>query len=190
VIDGNEEARDGKQKLGRPWQGNPRTVYINATMLIPIDPKGWDDMGAIPELFAEYNSHDRYGKLLDMSQRKSHYSPKSRKDSESVSEGESRTQISKEEADTYTYEAIIRPEEGWDPRAMMAPLPAVRNLTYSDGMLRWDAVDGAIGYVIFDGDKIIGSVSETYMPIEKIDRALRIRAVNESGSMGLMTLLR
>lgn len=190
VIDGNEEARDGKQKLGRPWQGNPRAVFINTTMLIPIDPKGWDDMGAIPELFAEYNSHDRYGNQLDMNGRKSHYSTKSRKDMETVLSGDSRTQISKEEADKYTYDAIIRPEEGWDPRTMMAPLPAVKNLTYSDGLLRWDAVDGAIGYVIFDGDKIIGTVTDTYMPIEKIDRALRVRAVNAAGSMGRMTLLR
>lgn len=189
LIDGNEEARDGKQKLGRPWQGNPRTVYINTTALIPIAPAGWDDMGAIPALFAEYNSHDRQGKPLDLSMRKTNYQTKSRKDG-SVLTGESRTQITGDEAATYTYEAIIRPEEGWDPRAMMTPLPAVRNLSRSDGNLIWDAVDGAIGYVIFDGDNIIGTVTGTSMPLGKVNRAIRIRPVNEAGSMGRTTLLR
>lgn len=188
IIDGNEEARDGKQKLGRPWHGNPRTVYINTTMLIPVSPEGWDDMGAIPALFAEYNSHDRQGNLLDLSNRKSHYRT-NRKDNNSL-EGNSRTQLTQDEAAAYTYEAVIRPSDGWDPRAMMTPLPAVSNLTYADGVLNWDAVDGAVGYVIFDGDDIIGTTTGTSMPITKVNRAIRVRPVNEAGSMGRITLLR
>lgn len=189
VIDGNEEARDGKQKLGRPWHGNPRTVYLNTTMLIPVAPAGWDDMGAVPALFAEYNSHDRQGKPLDLSARKSHYKTRPGKDG-SVREGDSKTQLSREEAEAYTYEAVIRPAEGWDPRAMMSPLPAVKNLTCTDGVLAWDAVDGAVGYVIFDGDEIAGTTTATSMPLNKVNRAIRVRPVNEAGSMGRMALLR
>lgn len=190
VIDGNEEARDGKQKLGRPWQGHPRTAYINTTMLIPVAPQGWDNMGALPTIFAEYNSRDRQGNLLDLSQRKTHYTTRVGKDGSPAKEGDAKALLTKEEADAYTYEAVIRPEEGWDPRAMMEPLPAVKNFTCTDGLLEWSPVDGAVGYVIFDGDDIIATVSGTSHRVDKVNRALRIRPVNSAGSMGRMALLR
>ena len=190
VVDGNEEARDGRQKLGRPWQGNPRTVYINTTMLIPVAPQGWDDMGAIPAVFAEYNSRDRQGNPLDLSGRKTHFSTKSRKNTPALEGDAEKTRLTKEEADSYTYEAVIRPEEGWDPRAMMEPLPAVRNLTCTDGLLEWEPVEGAVGYVIFDGDDIIATVTGTSHRLDKVNRAIRIRPVNPAGSMGRTTLLR
>lgn len=190
VIDGNEEARDGKQKLGRPWHGNPRTAYINTTMLIPIAPQGWDDMGAIPTIFAEYNSRDRQGNLLDLSQRKTHFSTKSRKNGQVLEGDAEKTRLTKEEADRYTYEAVIRPEEGWDPRAMMEPLPAVSGLVRTDGLLEWAPVEGAVGYVVFDGDDIIATVAGTSCLVGKVNRAIRVRPVNSAGSMGHAALLR
>ena len=147
-------------------------------------------MGAIPAVFAEYNSRDRQGNLLDLSGRKTHFSTKSRKNTPALEGDAEKTRLTKEEADSYTYEAVIRPEEGWDPRAMMEPLPAVRNLTCTDGLLEWEPVEGAVGYVIFDGDDIIVTVTGTSHRLDKVNRAIRIRPVNPAGSMGRTTLLR
>ena len=73
VIDGNEQAADGKLKLGRPWHNSPKAVYINTLVKIPLAPEGWTNMGTIPALFAEYNSMDMNGKALDLSCRKTEY---------------------------------------------------------------------------------------------------------------------
>ena len=42
-------------------------------MNIPIAPEGWTDMGAVPALFAEYNSMDKDGNPIDLNNRKTTY---------------------------------------------------------------------------------------------------------------------
>ena len=115
VVDGNEVASDGKQKLGRPWHNSPVAVYIHTTMRIPIAPEGWTNMGTIPGLFAEYDSRDIDGNVLDLSQRKTEYEGRGKE----AGKGSCRAVITKEEADKLTYEYIIRGNDGWNPRALM-----------------------------------------------------------------------
>ncbi len=52
---------------------SPRTVYIHTTMRIPVAPEGWTNMGAIPVLFAEYDSRAPKGNVLDLSLCKTGY---------------------------------------------------------------------------------------------------------------------
>ena len=52
VIDVNEQAADGKLKLGRPWHNSPKAVYINTLVKIPLAPEGWTNMGTIPAIYA------------------------------------------------------------------------------------------------------------------------------------------
>lgn len=113
IVDGNSAAADGKQKLGRPWHNAPKAIFINTTMRIPIDPEGWDDMGSVPALFAEYESRDINGNLLDLVNRKTFYEGR-----DGVS-GTSRTTITKEEADQMVYENIIAGADGWNPRCLI-----------------------------------------------------------------------
>lgn len=113
IVDGNSAAADGKQKLGRPWHNAPKAIFINTTMRIPIDPEGWDDMGSVPALFAEYESRDINGNLLDLVNRKTFYEGR-----DGVS-GTSRTTITKEEADQMVYENIIAGADGWNPRRLI-----------------------------------------------------------------------
>lgn len=113
IVDGNSAAADGKQKLGRPWHNSPKTVYINTTMRIPIAPEGWADMGSVPALFAEYESRDANGNLLDLANRKTSYNGR-----DGLS-GTCRATITKEEADLMVYENIISGADGWDPRRMI-----------------------------------------------------------------------
>lgn len=184
TVDGNAEAADGKQKLGRPWKGSPRTVYINTTMLIPIAEEGWTDMATVPALFAEYNSHDSNGNQLDLSKRKTYYKYRHRDGG-----GSCPATITKEEAEKYTYENMISSRDGWDPRSMMEKLPAPKNLNYNDGVLTWDNVEGAAGYVIYDGDEITGVTSDTSFNVPEIKTALKVRAANRYGSQGILGVL-
>jgi len=118
IIDGNRKAADGKVKLGRPWQNSPKVVYINTTMRIPVDPKGWTDMGAIPSLFAEYGSKDTKGKLIYLSERKTDY--KGRGDNPPTVT--CRATITAEEASEMNYKNIILSKDNWDPRKIILTL--------------------------------------------------------------------
>ncbi len=184
VVDGNEEAADGKQLLGRPWHNNPRAQFVNTTMRIPIAAEGWTDMGTSPGLFAEYGSHDHDGAPLDLSARKTTYTYTSREGKEMT--GTSRTSISFEEASDLTYENMIPGTDGWDPRSIMAALPQPANIRVSSNEIKWDAVPDARGYLVLDGDKVAAmttarSCTLTHAP----EGDIRVRAINAYGALGI-----
>ena len=183
TVDGNAEAaRDAKTKLGRPWHNSPRTVYIHTTMRIPVAPEGWTDMGAIPALFAEYDSRDAQGHPVDLSRRKSVY--KGRGDNPST--GSCPTTVTKDEAGKMVYENIIPGTDGWNPRAMMRRLPAPQDLKVRRESVSWKPVEEAIGYVVLSGDRVIGITDKVSLTFSSLaDGAeLRVRAVNRYGTLG------
>ena len=192
VVDGNAQAADGHQKLGRPWHDNPITVYINTIMRIPIAPEGWSDMGTVPKLFAEYGSRDKDGNLIDLSKRKSQYTftQKNKSETGEVTEekvsGSCRTSITKEEADHYTYEKMISASDGWNPRQYMEDLPATKKVTLSkSGILRWNPVEGAIGYLIINSnEKIVAISNKCVAEVGNSDRSYTVRAVSRYGHLG------
>ncbi len=186
TVDGNAESADGRLKLGRPWHGAPKVLWLNTTLLIPLAPEGWSDMGAIPAMMADHNTRDRVGNPDDMSARKTHYTTRNRKTGE-TSEGTAPASVTDAEAARYTYENIIRPAEGWDPAAMMQKLPAPKGLKYEDGTLSWQPVDGAAGYIVYDGDRIIAAVTDTSLPVTDVRTSFKVRAVNPYGAKGCQT---
>jgi len=183
IIDGNSEAADGRLKLGRPWHNNSKTVYINTIMLIPVADEGWTNMGTVPGIFAEYNSRDAQGNVLDLSKRKTEYKYKDRQTGKDIS-GTCRATITKEEADKYTYENMIPGKDGWNPRAIMEKLDSPRSLVYQQGTLKWNPVKNAIGYIVYDGEQILGTTTATSFPVSKVNYALKVSAVNRYGSQG------
>lgn len=184
TIDGNAEARrDAKTKLGRPWHNSPRAVYIHTTMNIPIAPEGWTDMGAIPALFAEYDSRDAEGRPIDLSRRKSSY--KGRGDNPPT--GTCPTTVTKAEADRMDYDHMMPGTDGWNPRAMMERLPAPAGVKADGDAVSWQPVAGARGYVVTAGDKVVGITAEPRLaapPTTDLEQ-LRVRAVNSHGTLGL-----
>lgn len=188
IIAGNNLAADGKLKLGRPWHNSPKAVYINTLMLIPVASEGWTNMGTIPGLFAEYNSRDVEGNVLDLSKRKTEYQCKDRKTGKEIT-GTCRATITKEEADKYSYENMILASDGWNPREIMKTLPYPRGLVYQQGILTWQPVKNAIGYVVYDGEQVIGTTTATSFPVSKVNYALKVSAVNQYGSQGKIGVL-
>ncbi len=183
VIDGNAEAADGRQKLGRPWKGTPKAVWLNTLALIPISQLGWDDMGGMPTMFAEYNTLNRSGEAVDLSQRKSSYHPRGSEEGFVVTCPSS---ISEQEAAEYSYENVVLKSSGdWDPRLMLERLDAPGDFRLDEGVISWNAVEGAVGYIVYDGDNIIAITDSTSLkPESPLRLSLKIRAINRYGVPG------
>ena len=178
--------RRGGGNLGRPWHNSPKTVYIHTTMNIPISPEGWANMGAIPTLFAEYNSRDAAGNVLQLDQRKTEYEGRG----ENAPKGTSRAVITAEEAATYTYENIIPGTDQWNPRMMMKKLPAPEGLKIKDRRLEWKSVKDATGYIVFSGDRVVGMTRGMYLTLPQYPvMILQVCAVNQYGSLGNKAIL-
>lgn len=183
VIDGNRDAADGHQLLGRPWHNAPKALFINTTMRIPVDPQGWTDMGTSPGLFAEYGSHSHDGAPVDMSQRKDRYSYT--RDGVRMT-GSSRTAISGEEAGEMTYEKMFPSTGDWDPRALMSTLPAPADVKVTpNGTVKWSPVSDARGYVVLDGNEVAALTTASSCTLPAAPKGeVRVRAVNAYGSLG------
>lgn len=188
TVDGNREAADGRLKLGRPWHDSPKAVYIHTTMRIPVAKEGWTNMGAIPALFAEYDSRDAQGNIVDLSARKTEYSYQDRTTKQEV-KGTCPATITQAEANRYTYENMIPGKDGWNPRAIMETLDAPRNLSYQSGTFTWLPVKQAIGYIVYDGEQIIGVTTKTSFPVPDVKYSLKVTAVNAYGSQGKKAVL-
>ena len=186
IVDGNTNATNGRQLLGRPWHNAPITIWINTTMRIPIAPQGWTNMGAIPKLFAEYGSHDEKGNLLDLSQRKTAYEYTIRPTGDKVS-GQRTTTISKQDADSlYTYQNMICSNDGWNPRQLMLQLPAPSKVRITRHQISWEPVINAIGYLVTDDkENVIAITKKCRCNINDSSKQYRVRSISESGSIGL-----
>lgn len=180
TVDGNEQAANSTVTLGRPWHNTCKAVYINTLVKIPLAPEGWSNMGTIPGLFAEYNSVDSDCKPLDLTTRKTDYVTFDGR------KGQSRSTISYVESLQYTYDNIVSGTDHWNPKAMIASLPFPKNIRQEKGRLTWDAVTGAIGYLLEMDGKIIGMPTAAQFTLKKKNKGgvVLVRAVNQYGSLG------
>lgn len=187
VIDGNKAAADGRSKLGRPWHHRPVAVFLNSTMKIPLAPEGWTDMGPAAKLFAEYNSRDAQGNLLDLSQRRTWYQQRD-------SEGGKRIEglqavLSEQQAAKYTYRNVVEGTDGWDPRAYFTKLDAPGGIKLTDQQISWQPVKGAAGYLVYCNGVLIGFTAEAELSLEgageeRLKGAFSVASVNRFGSFG------
>lgn len=180
VVDGNMQASNGTVTLGRPWHNTCKAVYINTLVKIPLAPEGWSNMGSIPGLFAEYNSVDTDCKPLDLAARKTDYVAFDGR------KGSCRSTISYVESLQYTYDKIIKGNDNWNPKSMITTLSFPRNFKMQNGRLSWDAVPGAIGYILEVDGKVVDMPKSAFTTrkITGKGKILFVRAVNQYGSLG------
>jgi pectin methylesterase-like acyl-CoA thioesterase len=174
--------------LGRPWANSPMASFFNTTFKIGVYPTGWwHSMGAIPAIFADYNSVDATGSPLDMSQRISTYDYVS---NGSTITGTAKKSFTDTEAATYSYENVTSGTDGWDPRTVTEPTNAPANVTLaSGGALSWDATQYAICYVVIRNNKVIGFTTGTSYTDASYAAGVsyKLVAVSESGALSAAT---
>lgn len=182
TIDAALEGVGAQHALGRPWHDAPITVWLNTTMLTTISPTGWNNMGAIPALFAEYNSMDGNGDPIDLSHRRTEYTYT--RDGQTYT-GSCRATITAEEAAGYTYENVLEgPGDDWNPRKFFEAVEAPADVAYADGKLTWKAAPYAICYLVIDAEgNVVGMTKDTAYATATAG-TYTLQSVNEYGSLG------
>ncbi|WP_442795765.1 pectinesterase family protein [Pelobium manganitolerans] len=147
--------------FGRPWQNAPKTVFINTRLYTGINATGWYyKMGAIPAVFADYNTMDANGNPVDLSQRISDYEYDVKDGGGNVINtvhGTAKSSLTDTEAASYTYEnVILRSGDSWDPRLMAEAPNQPLNLQLSGTNLTWDAVAYTRLYIVFRDQAVLG----------------------------------
>ena len=167
---------DGKYTLGRPWgQGTPSAIYIDTEMEVIPSTLGWDEMGdGYPYRFAEYNSHKPDGSAVSLASRKKTFS----------STHTNNPVLTAEEAATYTIEAVMEGADGWDPTALTRQMEVPTNVQIDGTTLTWEAVAGAIGYVVCSADTAVAFTCQTQCTVPDADGTYTVRAANEMGGLG------
>ena len=180
IVDG---VVDDKDALGRPWHNSPIAVYMNTTMKRIPAASGWNNMGTIPGLFAEYNSMDVNGNPIDLSNRRTEYTYT--RDGVTKT-GTCRATITAEEAAKYTYENMMPGADDWNPRKYFEPIAASANVVKAGATLSWEACDYAICYIVLQNDSVVNITTECTSPVDAAADAadFSVKAVNEYGSLG------
>ena len=95
-----------------------------------------------------------------------------------------RATLTDEEAAAYTYEAITRGTDGWNPRKLMEAVSAPANMRYdaASSTLSWDESAYAICYVVTDADDKVVSISTdtSFKPAEGTCGKFTVKAVNDT----------
>lgn len=173
TIDGYE-VNNGSYKLGRPWQNAPKTVYINTTMKVLPSAEGWSEWGALPAVYAEYNSMTASGGTVDLSNRRTQYT----NDVSSVTLDPSLTE---EQAAAYTIENVLGGDDAWQPR-LYTEQAHVPEVTSSGSSLSWEDSDYVLGWaVIKDGEFVEFVTTNSYTASST--GTYTVRAANAMGGL-------
>lgn len=176
TVDG-ETSAENSTVFGRPWQNLPMTVFIDTKLKIDMTPAGWEDMSVLPKLYAEYNTTDKNGSPVDMSQRKTSY-----KVGGTTVPYTGDTELTAENAAQYTYENIIVASDGWNPKLYMQKT-AAPEITRNGNTLSWNKVTNAICYLIFKDDIYMAETTATSITIDDTNARYEVRSVNKYGGL-------
>ncbi len=170
--------------LGRPWHGTPKTVFINTQTFVNIPAKGWyNTMGGLPAIWAEYNTVDKDGNPVDLSQRESYYYYWADADkTEKVEVFDVKNKLTAEEAAQYTLKNVCGGDDNWQPDLMCEACDAP-NAEIAGTSITWDAVPYAICYVITKGKDVVEFTTDTKYNGADADAQYYVQAVNENGGL-------
>ena len=175
--------------LGRPWHGYPKTVFINTQTFINIPAKGWyEHMGGLPVLWADYNTVDKDGNPVDLSQRQDTYWNEDSNGNKVYQKA--KNYLTPEEAAQYTVKNVMGGDDNWQPDLMCEACEAPVVKETANGA-EWDAVPYAICYVVTRGDEVLAFTTGTSYTADAAAKALAagekqpiaVQAVNEFGGL-------
>ena len=165
---------DGNWNLGRPWQNEPRTYYLNTRMEVLCSDAGWTNMGNLVTHFYEYQSYDKDGKLIDLSTRKN--SPTSLNQYSPI--------LADGEAAQFTLRNVLGGSDSWDAISETKLCAAPEQVTIQENTLSWQAVADARSYVIFKNGEYLGNTTSTSFTIDGAGN-YAVCAANKNGGLGI-----
>lgn len=173
-----------KNSYGRPWHNFPRTSFINTTWSkdVQFTTAGWTDhMGGLPVVFAEYNTRNHKGEVVDLSKRNTYYYTGDKNNPTATCTA--KAVLTKEEADALTVRTVLSGKDGWAPDKICKELPAPK-LTYKGDVLTWTKEDQAICYIVMRNGEYYQTTTETTMAFEGDVKEYSVRAVSYYGTLG------
>jgi len=169
--------------LGRPWHNQPKTVYINTQTFINLPAKGWyNTMGGLPALWAEYNTIDKDGNPVDLSQRETYYYYTDRDTGEKHEVFNVKNTLTADEAAQYTLKNVMSGDDNWQPELMCEACDAPV-VSAEGSQLKWEAVPYAICYVVTKNGEVAGFTMETSFDGFTAADTWQVQAVNENGGL-------
>ncbi|MFD2162364.1 pectinesterase family protein [Paradesertivirga mongoliensis] len=193
TIDESPRISNGSNYFGRPWQNAPKTVFINTTLKSGIKPAGWwYKMGAIPAVFADYNTMDKDGNPVDLSQRISEYEYDVKDANGNVTstvKGTAKSSLTDAEAANYSYEnVILRSGDTWDPRMMAEAPENPSNVQISGASLTWNSVPYTRLYIVFRNQAVVGfTITNSYTDATALGGTSYTYAVQAVGEFGALS---
>lgn len=166
---------DKNWNLGRPWQNEPRTYYLNTKLEVLCSDAGWTNMSNVVTHFYEYKSVDKNGKLIDLSVRKN--SPTSTNTYSPV--------LTDEEAEKFTLRNVLGGSDSWEAVGYTKQCPATV-AAISDDTFSWNAVEDALCYVIFKDGAYYANVTATSFNLTE-EGSYTVCAANEMGGLGAVS---
>lgn len=179
TIDGFD-INNGGYSLGRPWQGSPKVAYLNTTMKKLSKADGWSEWGALPAVYAEYNTVSSTGSIVDLSNRKTNYSNGS---GGSVVLNPKLTAL---QAADYTVDNVFGGTDVWQPKLYTDQITAPV-ISKSGASLTWADNNYVLGWaVIKDGVFVNFVTTNSYaIPNGTTTGKYTVRAANSMGGLGL-----
>ena len=170
----------GDWNLGRTWQNEPITVYLNTTLddnaKNTLVAKRWTEKGMNnkdPKIFGEYGTKDTAGNnITPESNVITSYS------------GAFETILNAEQAAAFAYDKMFT---DWDPALLARQLDAPADAKYADGKVTFGVADnGMTGAAIFKNGEFAGvSIDGSFdITIDPAQDKLTIRTANRMGGLG------
>lgn len=161
-ADQGADVQAGSWHLGRPWQNEPRSVYLHTTMEVPCAAEGWKAMSTIPTHFYEYDSRDAAGNVIDLSARTN----------SSTSTNTYVPVLTDEQAASYTVRNVLGGTDSWDAAASAAQ--ATADVT---------SIDADAAYLIEDNGAFVTIVKGASLDLSDY-AGKTIRRANAHGGFG------
>lgn len=169
--------------FGRPWHNAPKVSFVNTTLgkNLSIYAAGWyQTMGAIPAIFADYNTMDVEGNPVDLSNRNDYYYYYSDDAKTQKVEGYAKKTLTDEEVAQYTLRNVLLGSDNWMPASIIEACQTPQPIRQGDS-ITWETVPYAICYVISVDGVVTQFTTET--SIANLQGNVTVQAANEHGSL-------
>ena len=176
---GAESVVNGSYRLGRPWGAESRAQYINTRMNVVPAADGWAEMGGNkPAVFAEYNSVDKNGSVVDLSSRKVKFDGGTQLSAK----------LSEAQVEELSIENVMGGSDEWSPLSLTEQAPVPTNVKLDGSLLTWDDSKYVSVWAICKDGQVVDFTTEPSYDVEPVvGRAAvvySVRAANEMGGLG------